>query len=169
MRTLPFHVVRTSTSIECLTSLSANGRATQVPGMARMLQRPYYFSEVTILKIEKKLMAMLCMGVLAASVFAPEVNALPAPRRIEIEARKFAYSPSEITLKRGEPVLLVLKNKDVAHGLRIRELNINLKAKAGEEAELAFTPDKMGVYIGQCSVFCGEEHGAMTIGIHVVA
>jgi cytochrome c oxidase subunit II len=105
----------------------------------------------------------------ASATFAAEVKAGPMPKRVEIDAKKFAFAPSEITLKRGQPVVLVLKSMDVAHGLRIRELNISLKAKAGETAEVTFTPDKNGAFVGICSVFCGEEHGAMTITIHVVA
>jgi hypothetical protein len=41
------------------------------------------------------------------------VSSIPAgraqsPRRIEITAKRFTYDPEAITLKRGEPVVLVL-------------------------------------------------------------
>lgn len=91
-----------------------------------------------------------------------------APRRIEIEAKRFDFSPGEITLKRGEPVILVVKSVDVAHGLRFRELNLDVKAKAHETAEIRFTPEKTGDFVGHCSVFCGSGHGAMTLKLHVV-
>jgi heme/copper-type cytochrome/quinol oxidase subunit 2 len=39
-----------------------------------------------------------------------------APQRIEITAKRFAFEPGEITLKKGQPVVLVLKSADVAHG-----------------------------------------------------
>ena len=34
-------------------------------------------------------------------------------------------------------------------------------------AELAFTPDKTGDFVGHCSVFCGSGHGSITLTLHV--
>lgn len=96
-------------------------------------------------------------------------TALPsnAPRRIEITARRFTYSPDVVTLKQGETVLLVLKSEDVSHGLRIRELGLDLKASKTKAAEKLFTPQKAGDFVGHCSVFCGSKHGSMKITFHV--
>ena len=91
-----------------------------------------------------------------------------APRRIEITARKFAFSPGEITLRRGEPVVLVVKSLDVSHGLRFRDFNVDVKVRAGGTGELRFTPDKTGDFVGHCSVFCGSGHGTMAVKLHVV-
>lgn len=117
----------------------------------------------------RKTRLMLCAAVLAVTAWAPGVHAQAAPRRVEIDAKRFSYTPGEITLKKGETVILVLKSQDVAHGLRIREWNINLKTKAGGSAEVQFTPDKAGDFVGHCSVFCGEGHGTMAIKLHVVS
>ena len=89
-------------------------------------------------------------------------------RTVTIIANKFTYDPGTITLKKAQPVTLVLKSEDVAHGLRFSELNVNLKAKKGETAQATFTPDKAGNFVGHCSVFCGSGHGSMTITLHVV-
>jgi len=96
------------------------------------------------------------------------VRAQEAPRRIEITAKQFSFEPSEITVKKGEPVVLVIKSADVAHGLRFRELNLNVKVDKGGTAEMPFTPDKTGDFVGHCSVFCGSGHGGMTLTMHVV-
>jgi cytochrome c oxidase subunit II len=104
----------------------------------------------------------------APALFSQPARAEDAPHRIEIIARRFAFNPGEITLKKGEPVVLVLKSADVAHGLRFRELNINVKVGAGGTAEIAFTPQQTGDFIGHCSVFCGSGHGSMTVKLHVV-
>jgi len=96
------------------------------------------------------------------------VAVLTAPRTIDITVKRFSYDPGEITLKKGEPVVLVLKSADVAHGLRIRELNVNVKVKAGGTAQVQFTPEKTGDFIGQCSVFCGSGHGRVILKLHVV-
>ncbi|MFL6305933.1 MAG: cupredoxin domain-containing protein [Candidatus Sulfotelmatobacter sp.] len=90
------------------------------------------------------------------------------PRRIEITAKKFDYVPSNITLKKDEPVVIVLKSMDAAHGLRFRELGFNVRASKGQTSEAEFTPTKTGDFVGQCSVFCGSGHGGMKLTLHVV-
>jgi cytochrome c oxidase subunit II len=112
---------------------------------------------------------MLCAALLTGTGFSIPVRAQPAPQRIEIDAKKFAFAPNEITVKKGQPVTLVLKSVDVGHGIRFRDLNVDVKVKAGGTAEVTFTPDKVGDFVGHCSVFCGEGHGSMTIMMHVVA
>ncbi|HEY2469593.1 MAG TPA: cupredoxin domain-containing protein [Terracidiphilus sp.] len=91
-----------------------------------------------------------------------------SPRRIEVTAKRFAFEPAEITIKPGESVDLVLTSADVPHGVRFRELNVDLNASKGKPAEAKFTPEKTGTFIGHCSVFCGSGHGKMTLTIHVV-
>jgi cytochrome c oxidase subunit II len=95
-------------------------------------------------------------------------HAQAAPRRIEIIAKKFDFTPAEITLKKGEPVVIVLKSEDVAHGLRFRELGFNVKVSKGQTSEATLTPTKTGDFVGQCSVFCGSGHGKMKLTLHVV-
>jgi cytochrome c oxidase subunit 2 len=91
-----------------------------------------------------------------------------APQRIEITAKRFEFAPGEVTLKKGQPVVLVLKSLDVSHGISIRELNVLVKAGKGGTAEVHFTPDRTGEFVGHCAVFCGSGHGSMTFKVHVV-
>jgi cytochrome c oxidase subunit 2 len=91
----------------------------------------------------------------------------PAPRRIEVTAKRFSFSPSEITVKKGEPVVLVVTSQDVTHGLKFKELNLDSEVKKGATGELAFTPSKTGDFVGHCSRFCGAGHGSMTLTLHV--
>ena len=107
---------------------------------------------------------VLTINFLALSGFAPAED---APRKIDIVAKKFSYEPSEITVKKGEPVVLELKTADVAHGLKFKELNLSTKIEKGKTSELAFTPTQVGDYVGHCSVFCGSGHGSMTLTLHV--
>jgi cytochrome c oxidase subunit II len=88
---------------------------------------------------------------------------------IEVVTKRFAFEPAEITLKKGEPVDLVLSSSDVNHGIRIRELGLDLRVAKGKKAEATFTPQATGTFVGHCSVFCGSGHGQMTLTIHVVA
>lgn len=109
------------------------------------------------------------MGAVVLSFLIAVSAAAPAPRHIEITASRFSFVPADITVKVGEPVDLVLKSDDVSHGLRVRELNINIKASKGKPGEVKFTPPKAGTFVGHCSVFCGSGHGKMILTIHVVA
>ena len=111
----------------------------------------------------------LFVGVLILALSSTDnVWAQAAPRRVEITAKRFAFEPGEITLKKGELVVLVLKSEDVAHGLQFKELKINVKTTAHGTSEIEFTPDKTGDFMGHCSVFCGSGHASMTLKLHVV-
>lgn len=92
-----------------------------------------------------------------------------SPRRIEIVAKRFTYDPDTITLKKGEPVVLVLHSIDVTHGLKVDGLNIQSgDIKKDKETELPFTPGEVGHYVGHCAHFCGAGHGSMKLQIDVV-
>lgn len=90
------------------------------------------------------------------------------PRRIEITASRFSYSPSEITLKQGEAVVLALTSTDVTHGLVVKDLGVKTELKKNQTEEVTFTPDKAGTFQGKCSHFCGKGHGSMILTINVV-
>jgi cytochrome c oxidase subunit 2 len=107
---------------------------------------------------------------LAFLVSATAISARPAdtPRRIEIVASRFSYQPNEITLKKGEPVVLVLRSADVTHGIKINELDIKTEVKKGQDTELALTPSQTGHFEGKCAHFCGRSHGSMTLVVDVV-
>jgi len=111
---------------------------------------------------------MASFTLLAAACLTPVLNAQTPPRKIVIEAKRFSYNPGEITVKKGEPIVIVLKSEDVAHGFRIREFNVNMKVKAGGTAEAQFIPAQAGDFLAHCSVFCGSGHGSMILRVHVV-
>jgi cytochrome c oxidase subunit II len=97
------------------------------------------------------------------------VAGLPEPpRRIEIVASKFSYNPNEITLKKGEPVVLVFRSTDVTHGLKLVEMNIKSEIKKDKDTEIMLTPSEVGHFVGKCAHFCGKGHGTMTLQINVV-
>lgn len=116
-------------------------------------------------KLHFFLLATVLVAVLGSVLLA---SGQAAPRRIEVTAKRFDFSPGEITLKKGEPVVLVLKSADVAHGVHFHELGISVNAGKGQSSEVTFTPDKTGTFVGHCSVFCGAGHGSMTLTLHVV-
>ncbi|MGA2908436.1 MAG: cupredoxin domain-containing protein [Terracidiphilus sp.] len=115
------------------------------------------------------MLLVLFLGAAGSTIFGSLARGQGPPQRIEITAQRFVFKPGEITVKVGQPVVLVLKSLDVSHGLHIRDLGINMKVKAGETAEVTFTPSQIGDFAGRCSVYCGSGHGSMTFVLHVVA
>lgn len=89
------------------------------------------------------------------------------PKRIEVSAKRFAFSPAEITIKKGEPVVLVFHSEDVTHGIRFEELGLKAEIVKGSGSEVRFTPDRAGDFVGHCSHFCGEGHGSMILTLHI--
>ena len=90
-----------------------------------------------------------------------------AVRTIEIHAHRFTFTPSEITVKKGETVKLRLFSDDVTHSLLIKDLGINQTVGKGKPVEVTFTPQKAGDFQGQCGHFCGSGHGRMKFIVHV--
>jgi cytochrome c oxidase subunit II len=126
--------------------------------------------QIQQIRIASRARVLLLIAALLVPLLAsPSAWTQGQPQRIEIVAKRFSYSPGEITVKKGQPVVIVLKSLDVAHGLRIRDFGVDIKVKAGGTAEATFTPDKVGDFTGHCSVFCGSGHGSMTLTLHVVA
>ena len=112
---------------------------------------------------------LLALSVIAAAAWSVRTaKAQGAQRRVEVTAKRFEFLPREITLKKGEPVILAIKSTDVAHGLRFKELKLDAKISKGGTAEIFFTPTQTGIFVGHCSVFCGSGHGQMTLTLHVV-
>jgi cytochrome c oxidase subunit II len=118
------------------------------------------------IKFPVSVVAFLMLAGTSLHVFQ-HLHAQEAPRRIEIVAKRFDYTPGDITLKKGIPVVLALTGKDVDHGLKFRELNISITVKKGQTSEVNFTPTQTGTFTGQCSVFCGSGHGSMKMVLHV--
>jgi cytochrome c oxidase subunit 2 len=112
---------------------------------------------------------VIALGLLAAIGYhVPSSSAQSAPKHIDVVAKRFEYQPADITVKKGEPVIIALKSEDVAHGIHFKELNLQAKIDKGGTGQLSFTPDKTGTFVGHCSVFCGSGHGGMTLTLHVV-
>jgi cytochrome c oxidase subunit 2 len=87
---------------------------------------------------------------------------------IEITAKRFEFVPKEVTLKKGEPVILRLKSEDVAHGFFVRPLKVDAEIPAGKSTDIAVTPQSVGKFTTICDHFCGVNHGNMKMIINVV-
>ena len=91
-----------------------------------------------------------------------------AERVVHVTAKKFEYSPSEIHLKKGEPVVLELVSLDRKHGFEAPDLGLSTEIDPKVPSRLRFVPQKEGRFPFHCSVFCGDGHEVMAGEIDVV-
>ena len=92
----------------------------------------------------------------------------PEERVIRITAKKFEFTPSEITLKRGEPVILELSASDELMGFKCTGLGVRTDIVPGKVTRVPVVPDKVGKLTFYCDVFCGDGHEDMDGTITVV-
>jgi cytochrome c oxidase subunit 2 len=96
------------------------------------------------------------------------INLTHATKVIEISAKKFEFTPSEITLKKGEPVILRLHSSDRVHGFMSKPLKIDTDIPNDTAQDIALTPDSAGDFTVICDHYCGTGHGGMKMKITVV-
>ena len=87
---------------------------------------------------------------------------------IRITASSFEFKPSEITVRKGMPVLLELTSRDRHHGFKLAEFHIRVDVKPGVNEDVRFIPNKAGTFTFVCDVFCGDGHEDMSGTIKVV-
>ena len=101
------------------------------------------------------------------AVASSPARAQDEPRVVAITARRFEFSPNQITLAKGETVKLRIRSEDVTHGLFLRPLGIDTEIVPGQVTELTVTPQAAGTYRAICDHFCGAGHGGMKMTIIV--
>jgi cytochrome c oxidase subunit 2 len=91
----------------------------------------------------------------------------PAGRVVEITAKRFNFSPAQITLKKGQPVTLRIKAEDVTHGFYLKPLKLDETIEPGKTKDVTVTPQVAGTFTTICDHFCGSGHGNMHMTIVV--
>jgi cytochrome c oxidase subunit II len=81
---------------------------------------------------------------------------------IQITAKRFEYSPKDITVKKGVPVVLEFKSLDRLHGFDCPSLGIRSDIPPQKVTTLRFVPQKVGTFPFHCDNFCGSGHEGMT-------
>jgi cytochrome c oxidase subunit II len=107
----------------------------------------------------------LCIGVAAAGYrygLAPVMAADAPAVRIAVEAKKFAFGPKEIRVKKGTRITIVLTSPDFVHGFSVPDFKVRADGIPGKTIEVTFVADKAGKFIFLCDNFCGEDHDRMT-------
>ena len=103
--------------------------------------------------------AAVCMMIIIVSALA---IAADAEQVIQITAKRFVYSPIDITVKKGHPVVLAFTSLDRLHGFSCPDLGIRTNIPPGKVTKLQFVPQKVGTFLFHCDNFCGSGHEGMT-------
>jgi len=91
-----------------------------------------------------------------------------AEQVIHLTAKKFEYTPNEITLKKGVPVTIEITSLDRDHGFKVPELGVRADVKPGQTTRVRIVPDRVGRFEFRCDVFCGSGHEDMAGEFNVV-
>ena len=84
----------------------------------------------------------------------------PLVREIKITAKRFEFDKTEIQVKKGEKVKIVVENTDFPHGIIIPDLVDPSTQTDFNEFEIP--TDEAGEFFFYCATPCGAGHGTMT-------
>ena len=110
--------------------------------------------------------SLFVLVLLAGPSSARSAEAGP-PRVVEITAKRFEFTPKEITLKKGETVTLRVHSEDVTHGFFSKKLGIDADIVPGKALDLTVTPAEAGSFNVICNHFCGAGHANMKMKVVV--
>jgi cytochrome c oxidase subunit 2 len=82
-------------------------------------------------------------------------------REIKMTAKKYEFNPSEIRVKQGERIRLIIVSLDRTHGIKIKPYGIKREIEEGGQTVVEFTADKPGTFQFKCAKWCGFGHGRM--------
>jgi len=74
---------------------------------------------------------------------------------------------NEMHLPAGRPVVVETFSVDVIHAFWVPKLAGKIDSLPGHTNRLWFTPEKTGLYYGQCAEYCGTSHANMRFRVHV--
>ncbi len=111
----------------------------------------------------KKLLALGCvLAMCIIMILNAVVIAADTEQVIQINAKRFEYTPRDITVKKGVPVVLEFTSLDRLHGFSCPGLGIRSDIPPREITRVRFVPQKTGKFPFHCDNFCGSGHEGMT-------
>jgi cytochrome c oxidase subunit 2 len=86
-----------------------------------------------------------------------------APKRYEayIVAQTWSFNPREMTVPAGSIIKFYVTSKDVQHGFKLQNTNVNMQVVPGQVSSLAVKFKEPGEYTFICTEYCGIGHAAM--------
>jgi cytochrome c oxidase subunit 2 len=86
-----------------------------------------------------------------------------APGKYEayILSQVWSFVPNEVRVPAGSEVTFYVTSRDVMHGFKILETNVNMMVIPGQVGKLKATFDEPGTYNIICHEYCGTLHHTM--------
>ena len=113
-------------------------------------------------------LSALALPALFAGTWGAWVAAQPAERVVRIVARKFEFTPGEVTLKKDVPTVLEFTAPDAVMGFSAPDFKVRADIIPGKVARVRLVPQKTGSFEYLCDIFCGDGHENMHGRIIVV-
>jgi cytochrome c oxidase subunit II len=117
--------------------------------------------------LSRVITASFCLVVILGLLSIGGATADTATPILTIHAVRYRFAPAEITLKKGQPVRLVFIADDVAHGISIPGLGVDVPLPKHKAQSVIVIPGTPGDFDGKCSKYCGTGHSDMTLLVHV--
>ena len=76
---------------------------------------------------------------------------------------------NEVVVPAGKVVRVIVTAADVIHSFAVPSLGVKVDAVPGRLNETWFLAKNEGMYYGQCSELCGQNHAFMPIAVHAVS
>ena len=112
--------------------------------------------------VQRRRMLSASTGIAVCAALGAGLSARGEEKVIRVSARKFVFTPNEIALKKGEPVVFELTAQDVFMGFNVPEFKTRSDIVPGKVMRMALTPDRAGTFTFLCDVFCGDGHESMS-------
>jgi len=112
--------------------------------------------------------AAAVVGLSSLGAYVTAQSAEPKEQVIKITAKRFNYTPGEVKLRKGVPVILEFTTQDVFMGFNLPDFNVRADIVPGKVMRLRLVPDKTGTFIFLCDVFCGSGHEEMSGKLTVI-
>lgn len=85
----------------------------------------------------------------------------PGKYEAYVLAQIWQFLPREMTIPAGSEVTFYVTSKDVQHGFKLQNTNLNVQVIPGQVSKLTITIDEPGRYDFICTEYCGTGHAAM--------
>jgi cytochrome c oxidase subunit 2 len=76
----------------------------------------------------------------------------PTRRDFSVSARKYAFSPNRIEVRRGDIVRITVQAEDIAHSFTVDEYRIAKRAAPGQPVTFEFSADQPGTFRIYCNL-----------------
>ena len=119
-------------------------------------------------KVLRILAGGAALGVASIATYVAAQPAQPKEKIIRIDAKRFDYTPGQLTLKKGEAVILELTSSDVLMGFNLPDFNLRADVIPDKVTRVRFVPDKTGSFTFLCDIFCGSKHEEMNGRLTVI-